>query len=114
MWQSVVANITAEVSDVTGLLKNLAGIKRTVAPVATHATVLLMPSQAFMKTVLTENPDISNVELVAHMSDAAKTYARYFVNGHLQNPSPAGADWTLDEVLETDLSTAFILTRCQV
>ena len=46
-----------------------------------------------------ENPDISNAELVAHMSDAAKTYARYFVNGHLQNPSPAGADWTLDEAL---------------
>ena len=98
MWQSAVADITAEVSDVTGLLKNLAGVKRNVAP-TTHATVLLMPSQAFMKTVLAENPDISNAELVAHMSDAAKTYPRYFVNGHLQNPSPAGADWTLDEVL---------------
>ena len=61
--------------------------------------LLLMPSQAFMKTVLAENPDISNAELVALMSDAAKMYARYFVNGHLQNPSPAGTDWTLEEAL---------------
>ena len=67
MWQSAVADITAEVSDVTGLLKNLAGVKRNVAP-TTHATVLLMPSQAFMKTVLEQTPDISNAELVAVMS----------------------------------------------
>ena len=52
-----------------------------------------------MKTVLAENPDISNAELVALMSNAAKMYARYFVNGHLQNPSPAGTDWTLEEAL---------------
>ena len=103
VWQSAVADITAEVSDFAGLLRNLAGVKRTVSP-TTHATVLLMPSQAFkfMKTVLAENPDISNVanaQLVAVMSDAAKMYARYFVNGYLQNPSPAGTDWTLDEAL---------------
>ena len=58
-----------------------------------------MPSQAFMKTVLAENPDINNAELVALMSNAVKMYARYFVNGHLQNPSPAGTDWTLEEAL---------------
>ena len=52
-----------------------------------------------MKTVLAENLDISNADPgpVAHMSDAAKSFARYFVNGNQQNPSPAGADWTLDE-----------------
>ena len=60
---------------------------------------LLMPSQNFMKTVLENTPDISNAELVAVMSHAAKMYARYFVNGHLQNPSPAGTDWTLEEAL---------------
>ena len=98
VWQSAVADITAEVSDVAGLLRNLAGVRRTVSP-TTHATVLLMPSQAFMKTVLEQNPDISNAELVAVMSHAAKTYARYLVNGHLQNPSPAGTDWTLEEAL---------------
>ena len=48
----------------------LAGVRRTVSP-TTHATVLLMPSQAFMKTVLEQNPDISNAELVAVMSQAA-------------------------------------------
>ena len=70
VWQSAVADITAEVSDVAGLLRNLAGVKRTVSP-TTHATALLMPSQAFMKTVLEQNPDISNAELVAVMSQAA-------------------------------------------
>ena len=88
MWQIAVADITAEVSDVTG----------TVAP-TTQSIVLLMPSQAFMETMLAENPDISNAQLVAHMSNAAKTYARYFVNRNLQNPSHTGADWTLDEAL---------------
>ena len=63
VWQSAVADITPEVSDVTRLLKNLVGVKRSVSP-TTNATVLLMPSQAFMKTVLAENPDISNAELV--------------------------------------------------
>ena len=66
VWQSAVADIAAEVSDNAGLLTNLAGVKRNVSPII-HATVLLMLSQAFMKSVLAENPDISNAELVALM-----------------------------------------------
>ena len=57
-------------SDVRGLLSNLAQVKRPVAP-TTHATVLLIPSQAFMKMVFEENPDISNANLVQHMAAAA-------------------------------------------
>ena len=68
-------------------------------PPTTHATVLLMPSQAFMKMVLKENLDISNADLVQHMPTAAKIYAKYFVNCNLQNPCPDGTDWTLDAAL---------------
>ena len=82
------ADITADVSDLSGLLKNLESVWRTVAP-KTHPTVLLMPSQAFTTLVLAENPAISNAKLVAHMSDAGKIYAKYFINGKLQNPSPS-------------------------
>ena len=70
VWQGAVADITADVSDVRGLLSNLAQVKRPVAP-TTHATVLLIPSQAFMKMVFEENPDISNANLVQHMAAAA-------------------------------------------
>ena len=56
MWQSAVADITAEVSDVPGLLKNLASVKCTVA----------------------QNLDIRNAELIEHIFEAAKTDAKYF------------------------------------
>ena len=35
-----------------------------------------MPSQAFMKMVPEENPDISNADLVQQMAAAAKIYAK--------------------------------------
>ena len=48
VWRTAVADITSEVKDMQELINNLGHIKLAVAPTS-HATVLLMPSQAFMK-----------------------------------------------------------------
>ena len=49
------ADITAEVDNMQQLIGNLGRVELTVAP-NTHATVLLMPSQAFMKRTLEAHP----------------------------------------------------------
>ena len=99
VWRSAVADITAEVEDMQQLIYNLAVIKRTVAPTS-HATVLLMPSQGFIKHLLKAHPDIANDELVEIVEAAAHVYARYYVNGSLQDPAPDEEPWSLPAALE--------------
>ena len=99
VWRSAVADITADVEDMQQLIHNLAVIKRTVAPTS-HATVLLMPSQGFIKHLLKAHPDIANDELVAIVEAAAHVYARYYVNGNLQDPAPDEEPWSLPAALE--------------
>ena len=80
------------------LLRNLGRVKRSVAP-TTQATMLLMPSkatQAFLKCTIEENPQITNNELVSEVEKASKVYARYYVNGNLQDPAPNGQPWCLE------------------
>ena len=76
VWRTAVADITSEVEDMQELIGNLGHIKRTVAPTS-HATVLLMPSQAFMKRTLEAHPQMTNDELVREVEKAAGVYARY-------------------------------------
>ena len=72
------ADITSEVEDMQELIGNLGRIKRTVTVAQTsHATVLLMPSQAFMKRTLEAHPQMTNDELVREVEKAAGVYARY-------------------------------------
>ena len=99
VWRSAVADITADVEDMQQLIHNLAVIKRTVAPTS-HATVLLMPSQGFIKHLLKAHPDIANDELVEIVEAAADVYARYYVNGNLQDPAPDEEPWSLPAALE--------------
>ena len=99
VWRSAVADITADVEDMQQLIHNLAVIKRTVAPTS-HATVLLMPSQGFIKHLLKAHPDIANDELVEIVQAAAAVYARYYVNGNLQDPAPDEEPWSLPAALE--------------
>ena len=80
VWRAAVADITAEVEDMQQLIGNLGRVKRTVAP-NTHTTVLLMPSQAFMKLTLKAPTLITNDELVHEVEKAAEVYARYYVQG---------------------------------
>ena len=81
--RTAVADITAEVEDMQQLIGNLGSIRRTVAP-NSHATVLLMPSQEFMKCTLEVHPQIKNEELVREVEKVADVYARYQVQGTLQ------------------------------
>ena len=76
VWRTAVADITAEVEDMQQLIGNLGSVRRTVAP-NSHATVLLMPSQAFMKRTLDAHPEFTNEELVLEVQKAADVYARY-------------------------------------
>lgn len=99
VWRSAVAAITADAEDMQQLIHNLAVVKRTVAPTS-HATVLLMPSQGFIKQLLKEQPDIANDELVEMVEAAAAIYARYYVNGNLQDPAPDGDAWSLEAALK--------------
>ena len=80
------------------LISNLARVKRTVAP-NTHATVLLMPSQAFMKRTLEAHPLITNDALIREVENAADVYARYYIQGTLQDPAPDGEQWSLEAAL---------------
>ena len=98
VWRSAVAEITAEVEDMQELIGNLGRVKRTVAPTS-HATVLLMPSQAFMKRTLEAQPQITNDDLVREVEKAADVYARYYVQGTLQDPAPDGQEWSLEAAL---------------
>ena len=98
VWRTAVADITLEVEDMQELIGNLGRIKRTVAPTS-HATVLLMPSQAFMKRTLEAHPQMTNDELVSEVEKAADVYARYYVQGALQEPAPDGQEWSLEAAL---------------
>ena len=59
--------------------RNLGSVKRSVAQTS-QATVLLMPSQAFLKRTIEAHPQIRNDELVGQVEKAAEVYARYFLN----------------------------------
>ena len=64
--------------------------------------MLLMPSkatQAFLKWTIEENPQITNNELVSEVEKASKVYARYYVNGNVQDPAPDGQPWSLEAAL---------------
>ena len=98
VWRAAVADITAEVEDVQQLIGNLGRVKRTVAP-NTHATVLLMPSQAFMKRTLEAHPLMTNDALVREVEKAAEVYAMYYVHGTLQDPASDGMQWSLEAAL---------------
>ena len=101
MWQSAVADITADVEDMQHLIRNLSVVRRAVAVApTTHATVLLMPSQAFLKRLLTEHPHITNQELIGLVQPAADVYSGYFVNGDLPDQAPDGEPWSLDAAME--------------
>ena len=90
------------------LIGNLGRIKRTVAA-NSHATVLLMPSQAFMKRTLEAHPQITNDELIREVEKAADVYAQYYVQGTVQEPAPDGQEWSLEAALS--LSTCLRLYR---
>ena len=77
-------DICGDVESLGELLHNLEFVERTVAP-NTNATCLIMPSQAYMRHVISQRPDASREELIATF-----------------------------KVLEMNLSAAFILTRCRV
>ena len=81
MWRAAVADTTAEVDNMQQLIGNLGRVKPTVA-LNTHATVLLMPSQAFMKRTLEAHPLITNDALIREVEKAANVYARYYVHLH--------------------------------
>ena len=98
VWRTAVADITAEVEDMQQLIGNLGSVRRTVAP-NSHATVLLMPSQAFMKRTLDAHPEFTNEELVREVQKAADVYARYYVQGTLHEPAPDGQEWSLEAAL---------------
>ena len=59
-----------------------------------------MPSQGFIKHLLKAHPDIANDELVEMVEAAADVYARYYVNGNLQDPAPDAKPWSLPAALE--------------
>ena len=110
VWQGAVADITVEVSHVSGLLKNLASVKRTVAP-TTLATVLLsQPADAIARLHANAIAGLHQTgacrESWYQQCRACRAYARcsqglfkVLINGKLQNPSPSGTKWTLDEEL---------------
>ena len=98
LWWAAVADITAEVENMQQLIGNLGRVKRTVAP-NTRATVLLMPSQAFMKRTLEAHPLITNDVLIREVEKAADVYARYYIQDTLQDPAPDGEQWSLESAL---------------
>ena len=81
------------------LLQNLAVVRRTVSP-NTHATVLLMPSQALIKHLLRNNPDITNQELIGLVQQSADVYSGYYVHGDLPDPAPDGKEWSVEAALQ--------------
>ena len=68
---------------------------------AEHAcnSVAHMPSQAFMKRTLEAHPLMTNDALVREVEKAADVYARYYLQGTLQDPAPDGQEWSLEAVL---------------
>ena len=96
--RTAVADITAEVEDMQQLLRNMGRVRSSVA-LTTKATVLLMPSRAFLRRTIEERLQLTNDELVGDMEKAAEVYARYYVNGNLQNPAPDGQPWSLEAAL---------------
>ena len=99
-WRTAVADldVIAEVEDVQQLIGNLGRVKRSAAS-TTQAVVLLMPSQAFMKRTIEEQPQTTNDELVCEVEKAAEVNARYYVDCNLQNPAPDGEPWSLEATL---------------
>lgn len=99
VWVSAVAEITNDVEDTRQLLHNLATVARNVAP-TTHATCLLMPSQAFVRKVMESNPDASRGEMLEVMKLAARNFVTWIVDGELQSPPPTGeGEWSMQEAL---------------
>ena len=75
-WQTAVVDITAErpeIEDMQQILHNLGGVKRSVA-LNSQATVLLMPTQAFLERTIEDELFVDDVD------KAAEVYARYFLN----------------------------------
>ena len=58
-----VADITDEVETIAVLLYNIQYVRRTVSP-TTHATLLLIPNQAFIRHTLDANHDITCGDLL--------------------------------------------------
>ena len=76
------------------LLLSLGRTERTIHPTS-DATVLLMPTQKFMRAILEEHPDMHDAALIAE----ARTYADQFVKYYVQGSTMYRADYTLDNAL---------------
>ena len=98
VWRSAVADITADAEDMQQVIHNLLVVQRNVSP-TTHATVLLMPSQALIKLLLRKHPDITNQELIGLVQQSADVYAGYYVHDDLPDPAPNGEPWSMEAAL---------------
>ena len=90
-WNTAIAAIYADVDDVPQLLSSLENTKCTIRP-NTEAKVLLMPSQALLKAILHDTPDISDAEMIEQVINAGRVYVRYFMREILTDDMGEGYD----------------------
>ena len=97
-WNSAIAAIYVEVEDVGSLLGSLREVQRTVSP-SKDATVILMPSQSAIKAFMTESPEATAQELMAHTAHTQRLYTKFFIEKDYGPPLPGETEYDLDEAL---------------